>query len=302
MSECFICSTVCKVNERDYGDKKAVDCPRCGIYTITGTALAIKVPENTKRYLVSHYLRKEYDAGNTAFVGTDSFEKLSALAEPPLTEKAGILLESFANDIACYTDKINVNDEKYIARIAARNYQDYYFVIGILYNQGLLNAIESQALNSDRNPYSNCTISPAGWAEVEAHRRRAETTQGFVAMWFANEMDSVWENAIRPAFNDTGFTPLRIDGKEHNNKIDDEIIAEIQRSRFLVADFTDHRGGVYFEAGYALGRGIPVIWTCREDYMKDLHFDIRQYNTIVWKNEEELKERLHQRIRATIAD
>ena len=32
--------------------------------------------------------------------------------------------------------------------------------------------------------------------------------------------------------------PVRIDQKERLNKIDDEIIAEIRRSRFLVADFT----------------------------------------------------------------
>ena len=41
---------------------------------------------------------------------------------------------------------------------------------------------------------------------------------------------------------------------------DDEIIAEIRRSRFLVADFThgeDREGVVYFEAGFALGLAIP---------------------------------------------
>lgn len=37
--------------------------------------------------------------------------------------------------------------------------------------------------------------------------------------------------------------------KEHANKIDDEIIAEIRRSAFLVADFTGQRQNVYFETG-----------------------------------------------------
>ncbi len=37
--------------------------------------------------------------------------------------------------------------------------------------------------------------------------------------------------------------------------------------RFMIADFTGHRGGVYFEAGFAHGLGIPVIWTCREDQL-----------------------------------
>lgn len=115
-------------------------------------------------------------------------------------------------------------------------------------------------------------------------------------------MTAIYEAGIAPAFDNTGMRPLRIDRKDHNNKIDDEIIAEIQRSRFIVADFTGHRGGVYFEAGYAMGRRIPVIWTCREDNIKDLHFDIRQYNMIDWVDAQDLKTRLHQRIRATIGE
>jgi hypothetical protein len=55
----------------------------------------------------------------------------------------------------------------------------------------------------------------------------------------------------------------------HNNKIDDEIVAEIRRSKFLLADFTCEkekvRGGVYFEAGFGMRLGIPVIWTVAKD-------------------------------------
>jgi len=62
---------------------------------------------------------------------------------------------------------------------------------------------------------------------------------------------------------------------EHINKIGDEIISQIRRSKFLIADFTGHRGGVYFEAGLAMGLGLLVFWTCRRDDLDKLHFDIR---------------------------
>jgi hypothetical protein len=88
----------------------------------------------------------------------------------------------------------------------------------------------------------------------------------------------------------------------HLNKVDDEIIAEIRRSRFLVADFTCEegkvRGGVYFEAGFASGLNIPIIWTCKTTSMKDLHFDTRQYPHIEWKDSTELYSRLKARIGA----
>jgi hypothetical protein len=81
---------------------------------------------------------------------------------------------------------------------------------------------------------------------------------------------------------------------------DDEIISQIRKSRFLVADFTGHRGGVYFEARFAMGLGMPVFWTCRKDDLPHLHFDIRQYNCIDWADPADLAVRLRRRIEAVI--
>ena len=124
-------------------------------------------------------------------------------------------------------------------------------------------------------------------------------SQAFVAMWFDASMDDAWENGFHPALEEAGYDPLRIDLQEHNQRIDDRIIAEIRNSGLLVADFTNHRQGVYFEAGFALGLGIPVIWTCREDELDKAHFDTRQYNHIDWKDPDDLWLRLYNRIRAT---
>lgn len=96
-------------------------------------------------------------------------------------------------------------------------------------------------------------------------------------------MDSVAINSFEKAISDAGYEPMRIDRREHNGKIDDQIIVEIKKSKFVVCDFTGHRGGVYFEAGFAMGLGKPVIWCCKEDYFNDLHFDTRQYNHIKWE-------------------
>jgi DNA-binding MarR family transcriptional regulator len=146
------------------------------------------------------------------------------------------------------------------------------------------------------------TVTVKGWnriAELE-NVNGLESKQVFVAMWFDSEMNSVYKNAIATAVKEAGYEPVRIDKVEHNNKIDDEIIVKIKQSKFVIADFTGHRGGVYFEAGYAMGLGKPVIWTCRENDLANLHFDTRQYSHIVWQDEMELKELLLNRIRATI--
>lgn len=150
--------------------------------------------------------------------------------------------------------------------------------------------------------YYNFAITGNGWAFLESDGSSNDTKDAFVAMSFDDGLINVFEEIIRPGVEDAGYRPVRIDRTEHVNRIDDEIIALIRKSKFIVADFTQHKCGVYFEAGFALGLGIPVIWMCREVDLNKSHFDTRQYNAIVWKDEEfeDARRRLAIRIEAVV--
>ena len=170
----------------------------------------------------------------------------------------------------------------------------------------------------------SCTLTVEGYAHLaELEQKSVNSSQAFVAMWFDESMNDAYENGFRPGIENAGYNPLPINKKEHINKIDDEIIAEIRRSRFLVADFTykdieeiennkdkeelkkvGARGGVYYEAGFAHGLNIPVIFTCRADLVEKVHFDTRQYNHITWEpgKLEEFRKALADRISAVIGD
>ncbi len=149
-----------------------------------------------------------------------------------------------------------------------------------------------------------CRVTIDGYRRIEKNTMNPDSSQSFVAMWFGEQMNNVYEEGIERAIKNTGYKPMRIDKKPNVNKIDDEIIAEIRRSRFLIADFTHGqdgaRGGVYYEAGFAHGLGIPVIFSCRKDIIDKLHFDTRQYYHIVWENPEQLRDGLEKRILALI--
>ena len=154
-----------------------------------------------------------------------------------------------------------------------------------------------------------CVLTVEGYARLaELEKVATNSSQAFVAMWFDDSMKEVYEIGIRPGIEDAGYEVRRIDRVEHINKIDDEIIAEIRRSRFVVADFTHGdtgaRGGVYYEAGFAHGLNIPVIFTCRKDVLEDIHFDTRQYNHIPWEPDKlvEFRKALSDRISAVIGD
>ena len=132
----------------------------------------------------------------------------------------------------------------------------------------------------------------------EMSSKRALSTQVFVAMSFHTSLNPLYEAGIAVAIRGSGYEPLRIDKANYDGKIDDEIIAQIRLSAFVVADFTQHRGGVYYEAGFAHGLGRRVIFICREDDIPNLHFDVRQYNTILWKEPTDIVKPLQDRILA----
>lgn len=133
---------------------------------------------------------------------------------------------------------------------------------------------------------------------MEMQKRGRTSVFVFVAMWFAEQMNDIYNNAIEPAIREAGYKPIRVDRIEHVNRIDDEIIGRIKASRFIVADFTGHRQGVYFEAGMMLGLGRTVIWMCKDEELTASHFDTRQYNFINYKSVEEARKRLYDRIMA----
>ena len=127
-------------------------------------------------------------------------------------------------------------------------------------------------------------ITVDGYARLaEVEEAATDSSKAFVAMWFDESMDEVWENAIKPGIEDAGYEAIRIDHKEHLNKIDDEIIAELRRARFIVADFT------HGDDGDSIGK---------------VHFDTRQYPHILWDMDEldAFRRALTTRISATIGD
>lgn len=164
-------------------------------------------------------------------------------------------------------------------------------IIGHAQDAGLLSQGQSQG---------HLRLTWTGWETIEPIAGGAPGI-GFVAMAFAQELDSVFEDGIRQAIEtDCGFSALRIDKNHFEEKICDRMLVEIRRAQFMVADFTFQKGGVYFEAGYALALGRPVIWTCKENDAAKLHFDTRQYPHILWSDPTDLRVKLCDRIRALI--
>lgn len=147
-----------------------------------------------------------------------------------------------------------------------------------------------------------CVLLPKGYERIDALQKNiAKTTKNvFVAMSFAPEMVEIRE-AIKTALIECGYVPRIMDEIEHNHQIVPEMLYEIREARFVIAELTGHNNGAYFEAGYALGFGKEVIQICEKSkFGVDGHFDVKQINSILWEDTNDLKKKLIARINATI--
>ena len=294
MTECPICHFICPEFEHSLGTDSTslIDCKTCGKFRISG-----KVTHDIGKdrlddfYIYAGAIRELNERGVTPTI--DSLEDLlhSVVVPKNPIEKMDRILASFNNRVRSADDSIRVEDHDYAIGYT-RRHDEIFYLIRKLVSMGRLEDLGS----------ANYRLDTSGWLRLnELSKDTRIYDQAFVAMSFHDDLKGLWESGIEPALTETGYAPFRVDKKEHNEKIDDRIIAQIRKSGLLVADFTKQSPGVYLEAGFALGLGIPVIWSCKdeEEEKLKLHFDTRQYNHIMWKDIADMKTRLINRINAT---
>ena len=306
-SACPIWTTPASVEPQTDRDGVTVVSPRAGgLYFIAESATAMLQcrQESLKALLTSWLIEQRRLGVHCPEIFSTTIAQMEQQRRLSIHQRANNLLRyiqgtlsdigsvfSFETHVSSIEDfQITSSTKRYQQMLAwseSSNVDELTFLVDFLENQFWLEKLPGGST------FLNYRVTVSGYSYLtEIDHILADSSKAFVAMWFDDSMDEVWENGLRPAINDTGYEAVRIDQKEHLNKIDDEIIAEIRRSRFLIADFTQGetgaRGGVYYEAGFAHGLNIPVIFTCRKDSLDLIHFDTRQYPHIVWETPQQI--------------
>ncbi len=284
---------------------------REALYRLESDPSVKRDPTQVKARLTTMLVNEREQGETWPRVTPERIEEAKQAAPLPVPERAERLLRYLAKcsagEIGDDIPVLDVRTPDYDGALAwseSTGRREVVFLIDYLSKKGWVEIVEYQS----RDAIERVTVTVDGYARIESLKTNPDSAQAFVAMWFDDEMKDVYEKGIKPAIVQAGYKPMRIDRKPDANKLDDDIVAEIRRSRFLVSDMTHGedgaRGSVYFEAGFAMGLDIPIIYTCRSDLIDKVHFDIRQYAHIVWKKgeEAELQGRLLQRILARIGE
>lgn len=107
--------------------------------------------------------------------------------------------------------------------------------------------------------------------------------RAFVIMPFKEPLQDIYEEILRPIFEDFGYSISRADDLNEHQNIIGNIVKGIVEADLLVADLSridETNGNVYYELGLAHALDKPVILLTQD--IRTIPFDLRPYRMIIY--------------------
>lgn len=323
MFKCPICEKETCIAEPVYGyyndDGSSDDnlcysggCNICGDFIVSDDLIKIQIPNNQiKRYIVSSVTRnlsedKKLEKRKSILFlrSCDDVNNSIKIPDNPI-DKIELLLMYFYDNLTHLGSSIKFIPEKDYSICFAINESELLQYLRFLIDQGYCKTSVDEPIKMYGREEvlldQDIFLTILGWEKAhELANLVRDSKQAFIAMHFSDQTEDLLSRGFYPAIDSCGYKPYSSIKDEHNESITDVIMANIRKSGLMIADLTGARQNVYYEAGFAKGLGIPVIFTCQEGaFEKDSHFDVDHIKHIKWKEAEDLKEKLKNRIEAT---
>ena len=297
-STCCICGIVASsvILSKMNKDKKVFICEKCGKYYINDTLKnsILKREDKSNYYKISSWIREQNDDfSNTPTL--DNFDKILKIRERTIQEKFDLVMSY----ISKHNNIKNMNDA--IIKSWIKNDDEFLIIYQEILDKKLIKGNRLIGGRGQKINFAGVTFQ--GLQYIESLNQPNKSSKNiFVAFNFSDELNTIFNTHVKEAIEELGFiyTIVNQNSTEHDKAISDEIIAKLKSSRIVIADFTNHRNSVYFEAGFAMGMKIPIIWTCKKGHIDELSFDTRQYPHLEWKDGEDLKKQISDRIQVLV--
>jgi hypothetical protein len=297
-SNCAICQSDCTREGLGVRLKWKYDCPVCGGFVIANDAeLEVNELDGSQRALLSGCVRERADHKQPVEIRATNLKDILSTAPSTLNEKLLKLLSRLVDKTEYFGSTIWLDDSDRAIGYAINGIE---FQAEIHYLEDARFIHQPDRMSDGR---FGITVTAQGISMVEQANRDGGqfSNRAFVAMSFDKSLDFLFEHHITDAIQGAGYDkPLRVDREHYNDRIDDQIVVGLKQCKFVVADFTFQRNGVYYEAGFAHGQGKQVIMCCPKSEEDNLHFDTSHIKHIIYETGEELGTRLKERILATI--
>ncbi|NQY54505.1 MAG: hypothetical protein HRT42_13150 [Campylobacteraceae bacterium] len=296
MAKCKICDNEIE-NVATFTDKSSFDCTHCGKYILLESmSIDIDIFKNRKKdfYKVSSYIYEQNrEFKNIPEINENKFKELLNKDDKKIKEKFDLMM--------IYLSKLSTNyfrEDDLIIKCWIKDYEEFFLLLERAIEVKL---IIGKVYSTGGHIFTRLTFEGLNYIESIEYINK-DSRNIFVAFNFKDSLEEIFNNNLKTSIEKEGFNYIVVNQNnvDHNKSINDEIIVKLKSSRIVIADFTNHRNSVYFEAGFAMGMNIPIIWTCQEGHANDMSFDTRQFPHIIWKDKDDLVKQVIDRIKVII--
>jgi hypothetical protein len=92
--------------------------------------------------------------------------------------------------------------------------------------------------------------------------------------------DKRYKDVLSPAITDAGLEPYRVDEDPSVTVPIDDIEDGIRQAEICLADITTNNPNIWYEVGFAMSSGTPVVMICAEPRTEPYPFDVRHRQVI----------------------
>lgn len=305
MVDCPVCKGK-EIAEKESLETTAyhIMCQRCGEFKLSYSCNSL-LKYRDFYHPFSSWIREQNDYGEIPFIVDTKLDEYFQIPDKSIKEKYEKLLKYVKKVKRSIFKGYTLDEADLNLELLAVTWSENNRLLNKLVNKGIYEKHLDILEADEANTYVKFELSFDGIDFLEELGTNNDSNTIFIAFHFTNEMKEQFESTIKNAVADASDNKLeavRVSSSttDYDTKIDDELIGMIKSSKAVIADFTGQRNAVYYEAGYAMGLGIPIIWTCKESDAEKLSFDTRQYPHIIWKDKDDLYNQVVNRLKAKI--
>ncbi|CAM4352484.1 hypothetical protein [Paenibacillus typhae] len=238
-------------------------------------------------HVVSGYIREKTDCGEHVHLSSGDLDSIAGSPKTPVTieDKGNRLLQFLYRHSESPGDPVMIHPLSASYNLTySPNLQELVYIIDKLGSEQLL-----------IREGMNFQLTQQGWNEAAASAGGKKLKPCSVLLSANDELTALWQENLLSTIGQYGYLPSVLTHPAANDS-GQYPLEQLAESKLIIADLTGRSAGVYFAAGYALGLGIPVIWTVHSSGAAQLDVQLHDIRPLVWDTAEELAVLIRQRL------
>lgn len=290
---CLFCDQIVSTKpEGNYDIYLGCSCSPDGFYSLLSESYEPinSLPHQKKRdmfHIVSAYIRELTDCDEKVSLSADDLESIVNSPKIPVSveDKGNRLLQHLYRHSEGAGESVVIQPLSSSYNLTySPNLQELVYIIDKLINEQLI-VREGMSFK----------LTEKGWSEAAASAGGKKLKPCFILISDDEEARKDWLDKLLPRIEQCGYLP-RLLTHTYTPKEEKYPMDLIADSKLVIADLTRQSPEVYFAAGYALGKNIPVIWTVNSSDADNLCVQNQDIRPLVWDSADELAVILQQRL------